>query len=200
PEQLPQHGTAGIAKMVDMMRSAGLDVSLELSGELDTVTPEVSLGIHRIVQESLTNTLRHAGPTPHAEVRVTRRDTDVLVDITDSGGVPLTPPTPGGHCNHATGGHRVSATIPDTATANGGIGTAGIRNGGNGNSGGTTKPALTVPSRIAPVPSRIPGSGLGLVGMRERIAVLGGSLTAGRNPHGGWTVRATIPLDRGIPD
>ncbi|MFE3187948.1 sensor histidine kinase [Nocardia sp. NPDC059240] len=186
PEQLPQHGTAGIAKMVDMMRSAGLDVSLELSGELDTVTPEVSLGIHRIVQESLTNTLRHAGAAPHAAVSVTRRDTDVLLDITDSGGVPVSaaaPTGPVGHCGHGSGSHRI-------VTADG-IGNAG--NGGNGNGGGPNKPAVTAPSRI-------PGSGLGLVGMRERIAVLGGALTAGRNPHGGWTVRATIPLDRTLPD
>ncbi|MFE5286508.1 sensor histidine kinase [Nocardia sp. NPDC056611] len=153
PEQLPQHGTAGIAKVADMMRSAGLDVSLELRGELDAVTPEVSLGIHRIVQESLTNTLRHAGSDPRAEVRVTRRDTDVLLEITDTGGAPLTTPPDSG-C------HIGSATAP-------------------------------------PMPAtRIPGSGLGLVGMRERIAVLGGTLTTGRNPHGGWTVRATIPLDR----
>lgn len=135
PEELPQHGTAGIAKVVQMMRDTGLDVALELAGELDTVSPEVSLGIHRIVQESLTNTLRHAGPDPRAEVRVARRDTDVLLEITDSG---------------STG----------------------------------------------PSPNVIPGSGLGLVGMRERIAVLGGTLTTGRNSNGGWAVRATIPLDR----
>ncbi|MGW2665484.1 sensor histidine kinase [Nocardia tengchongensis] len=152
PEQLPQHGTAGIAKVVDMMRSAGLEVTLELRGELDAVTPEVSLGIHRIVQESLTNTLRHAGPDPQADVRVTRRDTDVLLDITDTGCAPLAAPEPGG--------------CPSAAATR----------------------SLT--------PARIPGSGLGLVGMRERIAVLGGTLTAGRNPHGGWTVRATIPLER----
>ncbi|GAB0102764.1 sensor histidine kinase [Nocardia sp. JMUB6875] len=174
PEALPQHGTAGIAKVVDMMRSAGLDISLELSGELDTVTPEVSLGIHRIVQESLTNTLRHAGPDPRAVVTVTRRDTDVLLDITDSGGAPPAPTTPGSHCGHTTGGHRVV--------------------GAGGNSGAATT------SAPPPAPPRIPGSGLGLVGMRERIAVRGGTLTGGRNPHGGWTVRATIPLDRELTD
>ncbi|QLY27927.1 sensor histidine kinase [Nocardia huaxiensis] len=138
PEQLPQHGTAGIAGLVAMMRNAGLNVSLELTGEIDSLSPEVSLGIHRIVQESLTNTLRHAGSDSHADVRVTRRDTDVLVEVIDCGGA------------------------PDTRT---------------------------------PAPA-IPGSGLGLVGMRERMAVLGGTLTAGRNGKGGWAVRATIPLDR----
>ncbi|GAB4586456.1 sensor histidine kinase [Nocardia sp. IFM 10818] len=144
PEELPQHGTAGIAKLIDMMRSAGLQVSLELSGEIDAVTPEVSLGIHRIVQESLTNTLRHAGPDPRAEVRVARREEDILIEVADSG-APVA---------------RLGTTDP-------------------------------------PGPNnRIPGSGLGLVGMRERMAVLGGTLSTGRRPDGGWSVRATIPLRR----
>ncbi|WP_062996900.1 sensor histidine kinase [Nocardia mikamii] len=157
PEQLPQHGTAGLAKVVEMMRSAGLAVELELTGELDDVAPEVSLGMHRIVQESLTNTFRHAGPDPQAWVRVRRREADVLVEVLDRGdaGPPAT-------------GSTVAAKAPavdDTA----------LRNG-------------------------IAGSGLGLVGMRERIAVLGGTLEVGRRPEGGWRVCATIPLQRELPD
>ena len=46
----------------------------------------------------------------------------------------------------------------------------------------------------------IPGSGLGLVGMRERVAVLGGALEAGRRIEGGWQVRATIPLARELAE
>ncbi len=131
PAELPQYGTAGIAKLVDMMRKAGLTVELELTGELDQVGPEVSLGIHRIVQESLTNALRHAGPDAIARVRVERRDADVVVEIVDSGG-----------------------------------GTGGRFRQGTGN---------------------------GLVGMRERVAVLHGSLAAG--PYdGGWRVRAELPV------
>ncbi|WP_332838975.1 sensor histidine kinase [Nocardia bovistercoris] len=135
PDQLPQHGTAGLARVVEMMRGTGLAVELELTGELDTIAPEVSLGVHRIVQESLTNTLRHAGAHPKAWVRVQRRVTDVLVEVTDSGGVPVTVPA-----------------------------------------------------------GPIRGSGLGLVGMRERVAVLGGTLSAGRRHDGAWHVLATIPL------
>ncbi|MEU6562795.1 sensor histidine kinase [Nocardia nova] len=146
PEQLPQHGTAGLAKVVEMMRNAGLAVELELTGELDDVAPEVSLGMHRIVQESLTNTFRHAGPDPQAWVRVRRRDTDVLVEVLDRGLGPVDGP-----------------------------GTEAARNG-------------------------IAGSGLGLVGMRERIAVLGGTLEVGKRPEGGWRVCASIPLWREQPD
>ncbi|MEV6223543.1 histidine kinase [Nocardia fluminea] len=136
PELLPQHGSAGIAKLAQMMREAGLAVDLELTGELDDIAPEVSLGVHRIVQESLTNTLRHAGAEPKAVVRVHRREDDILVEVVDSGGVPA-----------------------------------------QGNPG-----------------AEIPGAGMGLVGMRERVAVLGGTLHAGRLDDGRWQVRADLPL------
>ncbi|MFD6396384.1 sensor histidine kinase [Nocardia sp. NPDC060249] len=136
PELLPQHGSAGIAKLAQMMREAGLAVDLELTGELDDIAPEVSLGVHRIVQESLTNTLRHAGAEPKAVVRVHRRDEDILVEVVDSGGVP---------------------------------------------------------ARVSPG-AEIPGAGMGLVGMRERVAVLGGTLHAGRLDDGRWQVRADLPL------
>ncbi|MFE1591591.1 sensor histidine kinase [Nocardia sp. NPDC058705] len=136
PEMLPQHGSAGIAKLAQMMREAGVAVDLELTGELDDIAPEVSLGVHRIVQESLTNTLRHAGAEPKAVVRVHRREEDILVEVTDSGGVPA----------------QVSAG------------------------------------------AEIPGTGMGLVGMRERVAVLGGTLHAGRLDDGRWQVRADLPL------
>ncbi|WP_067686580.1 sensor histidine kinase [Nocardia jejuensis] len=167
PDQLPQHGTAGIAKVVEMMRDTGLRVTLELSGELDTVSPEVSLGVHRIVQESLTNTLRHAGPDPCAEVRVWRGDADVLVEVIDTGspGALEDPP-------------RLLVTAPAGATAA---------------AGKARELAGPLPEGSS---TRIPGSGLGLVGMRERIAVLGGTLSVGRNVNGGWSVRATIPLHR----
>lgn len=138
PDQVPQHGTAGLAKVAQLMRDAGLAVDLELSGELDEVAPEVSLGVHRIVQEALTNTLRHAGAHPKAWVRVQRHTEDIEVEVTDSGGVPVR------------------------------------------------------------AQDRIQGSGLGLAGMRERMAVLGGKMEAGRTPDGAWRVRARIPL--AVPD
>jgi signal transduction histidine kinase len=131
PAEMPQHGTAGVAKVVDMMRDAGLRVELEMTGELDDIRPALSLGIHRVVQESLTNVLRHAGSSPRARVRVRRRDEDVLVEITDNG--------------------RGSSQFTQ-------------------------------------------GSGNGLVGMRERVAVLQGNLETGREPDGSWRVRAELPL------
>ncbi|WP_233434219.1 sensor histidine kinase [Nocardia yamanashiensis] len=214
PEQLPQHGTAGIAKVVEMMRNTGLQVSLELTGEIDTVSPEVSLGIHRIVQESLTNTLRHAGPTPSARVTVARRDTDVLVEIVDSRGL-ATEPTPNPEPRNGSGPRwHTPASLEATAGVPAGQAMPGARQsdipgppapartqgtgGGRGPAGSGCGPATSgsgAAGTLGPA-LRIPGSGLGLVGMRERIAVLGGTLSTGRNPQGGWSVRATIPLDR----
>ncbi|WP_185993213.1 sensor histidine kinase [Rhodococcus sp. KBS0724] len=130
-DAMPQHGSAGIAKVVEMMRATGLSVRLELTGELDDITPSVSLGIHRIVQESLTNVLRHGGSSPKARVTVRRTETSVLVEVIDRG----------------------------TATS-----------------------AFTG------------GSGNGLVGMRERVAVLQGTLETGRRPDGSWRVYAELPL------
>ncbi|MFI6865585.1 sensor histidine kinase [Nocardia sp. NPDC050406] len=194
PEQLPQHGTAGIAKVVELMRNAGLAVELELSGELDNVSPEVSLGVHRIVQESLTNTLRHAGPDAFARVRVCRRDNDILVEVTDSGGVPAATTI---HRDAAASGRVASATA---ATGRPGSATVATT-GGNGRLSSATPAAdksdHTVRTAAAAHATPIVGSGLGLVGMRERMVVLGGTLTAGRRPEGGWHVVATIPLSRG---
>ncbi len=172
PEQLPQHGTAGLARVVEMMRSAGLAVELELSGELDNIAPEVSLGVHRIVQESLTNTFRHAGVAPKAWVRVHRRDTDVLVEVIDLG--------------HSAAGTHTSGEI-----------TRPIRDGLATHKDSTVETSSAAPDIPGGQPSArngITGSGLGLVGMRERVAVLGGVLEAGRRPGGGWRVCATIPL------
>jgi signal transduction histidine kinase len=137
-DEVPLYGTAGLAKVVDMMSRAGLNVELEQTGNLDDIGPAISLGIHRLVQESLTNVLRHGGHAPKAKVVVVRREEDVLVEIVNTG------------------------TTPAEA-------------GGNS--------------------SAVEGTGNGLLGMRERVAVLQGSLEAGRVDDGQWRVRAELPLD-----
>ena len=71
------------------MRTAGLDVQLHIEGRLADIPPGVDLAAYRVLQEALTNTLRHAGRTTvQATVRV--KPDDVLVEVVDHG--PTTPP------------------------------------------------------------------------------------------------------------
>lgn len=132
----PQPGTVGLDELTERMRSVGLPVELDLIGDLETLPAGLALGVRRIIQESLTNVLRHAGPAVTAAVRVHREPDRVLIQVSDTG---RSEPAPNER------GYR-------------------------------------------------DGSGNGLLGMRERVAVLGGRISFGRELDGGWTVRAVLPL------
>jgi signal transduction histidine kinase len=80
----PQPGVAGLEALVDNMRDAGLDVELRIDGDMPTMRPGVELSVYRIVQEALTNALKHAGPA-HADVWVRYDDDEVLVGVSDDG-------------------------------------------------------------------------------------------------------------------
>jgi signal transduction histidine kinase len=73
-----------VPRLVDEMRAAGLDVTLDLDGN-GAVPDVVGVAAYRIVQESLTNVVRHAGAGAHARVRVTSRDGSVEVEVRDDG-------------------------------------------------------------------------------------------------------------------
>ncbi|WP_206784546.1 sensor histidine kinase [Amycolatopsis sp. MtRt-6] len=137
--RVPQPDAHAVAELADRMRTAGVPVELEL-GELGDLPAGVSLGIYRIVQESLTNTLKHAGRGATASVRVHRTGDLVEVLVSDDGA---------GHV-----------------------------------------PQLVPAARRDP---RLPG-GNGLIGMRERAHVYGGTLDVGPAPGGGWQVRAALPV------
>ncbi|MFF4013209.1 sensor histidine kinase [Streptomyces sp. NPDC001717] len=87
PGEAPQDPAAGvpdIAALIDRMRSAELDIRLETAGDLAAVPAPVSLAVHRIVQEALTNTVRHAAAS-RADVTVRLVDGRVEVSVTDDG-------------------------------------------------------------------------------------------------------------------
>jgi signal transduction histidine kinase len=128
----PQPGLERLEALVDGVRRAGVPVELAIDGDCSDVSPAVGLSAYRIVQEALTNTLKHAGPA-RAAVVVRRGAETMTVEVTDDG--------------------------------------AGVSAGAAKN-----------------------GSGHGLVGMRERAALLGGSLHAAPRPEGGFVVRANLPL------
>lgn len=129
----PQPTAGDLAALVEQWRDAGMDVELDLEDEPRELPAGIGLTVYRIVQEALTNVMKHAGPA-RAHVTV-RYDDAVHIEVTDDG---------------------------------------------RGN-----RPHDDVPS-----------SGQGLIGMRERVELFGGTLVIGARPGGGFRVRATIPLSR----
>jgi signal transduction histidine kinase len=134
-ELAPQPGLAAVEAveaLVDQVREAGLPVTLRVDGNPGPLDPGVALTLYRVVQEALTNVLKHAGPAT-AQVRIAHRGTALQLEVFDTGHGP----PPGGGA----------------------------------------------------------GVGHGLVSMRERVHLLGGTLRAGPRPGGGFRVYANIPTD-----
>ncbi len=131
-ERAPQPDAGQVADLVEQVRASGLDVELEVVGGERPLPPAIGLAAYRIVQESLTNVLKHAGPGARARVEV-RWDPDALrlgVDDDGRGAAAMVAPSPGGqglvgmaerarlHGGAVTsgprpgGGFRVRATLP----------------------------------------------------------------------------------------
>ncbi len=93
----PQPGIGDLAALADSVRGSGLPVHLVIDADHTRLSAAVSLSAYRIVQEALTNILKHAGPA-HAEVAVTCAGDAVTIEVTDDGsGRPASPAHPGGH-------------------------------------------------------------------------------------------------------
>ncbi|MEV5976696.1 histidine kinase [Streptomyces sp. NPDC052114] len=129
----PQPGLDRIPQLVGGVRDTGLDVTLTTSGRAAAVPSGMGLTAYRIVQEALTNTVKHASGAT-ATVTVDHTPDTLRIEITDTGG--------------------------------------------------------------APDPTASAGNGHGLIGLRERLSVYGGTLHTGPRPDGGYRVEALIPLDR----
>jgi signal transduction histidine kinase len=100
-ETAPRAPTAGLDRLDDLLaraRSAGLEVSAEVTGERRPLHAGTDLAAFRIVQESLTNVTRHAGPGPvTARVRIAYGEHEIVVEVEDDGrGAPLLDDRPGG--------------------------------------------------------------------------------------------------------
>jgi signal transduction histidine kinase len=149
PDTAPQPGLADLEALLDSARSGGLSVTAGVTGDAVPLPEGVDLSAYRILQEALSNAMRHA-PGSQVVVSVTYRGDYVALDIRNDAG------------------SRVTA-----ATA--------ARSPGTGDSGGRGDLAGT-------------GSGHGLIGMRERATMLGGSLHAGPREDGGFHVIAILPV------
>ncbi|MEV0125154.1 histidine kinase [Streptomyces sp. NPDC050703] len=98
-ERHPLPGIAQLAALADQMCTAGLPTRVEVHGGHTHMPATAQLTVYRLVQEALTNTLKHTSPGTHAKVRIRCSTETVTVDITDSGGPrpPLLGATPSGH-------------------------------------------------------------------------------------------------------
>jgi signal transduction histidine kinase len=131
-EYAPQPGLDQVDTLVAQVRAAGLEVAVSVEGEPRALPAALDLSAYRIVQEALTNTVKHAHAT-RADVALRFGETTLDVEVRDNGR---------GEAN------------------------------GSGN-----------------------GAGHGLIGMRERVNVFGGSLETGPAPGGGFAVAARFPLE-----
>jgi signal transduction histidine kinase len=92
----PQPGIGELPALVGSLRAAGLEVRLAIDGDHEALSSAVNVSAYRIVQEALTNVLKHAGPA-RAEVMVDCTDIAVTIEVTDDGpGNPAPPAGSGG--------------------------------------------------------------------------------------------------------
>jgi signal transduction histidine kinase len=119
----PTPGIRQLDELVGQARHAGLSVDLQVDSSLDGVPAAVDVAAYRIVQESLTNVMRHAGPRANAEVVITQdANGGLTVEVTDDGFGAAAGPTD-------TPGHGLAGMRERAATV-GGVLTAGPRVGG----------------------------------------------------------------------
>ena len=121
----PGDGAAGLDRLpalCDAVTAAGAPVRLEVAGEKVALPPAVDQAAYRILQESLTNVLRHAGPDATAAVRICYQPGDVTIMVADDG-------AGGAAGNDPGGGHGITG-MTERSAALGGELTAGPRRGG----------------------------------------------------------------------
>jgi signal transduction histidine kinase len=128
----PQPGLGDLDALVERVRGTGLTVSLERAGQPFEVSGAAGLTVYRIVQEALTNALKHAEDPASVEVCLDFEDPDISVRVHDDGGPPADARKAGAngngqrppHRNGSGGGHGV-AGMAERAAAFGGRLSAG---------------------------------------------------------------------------
>lgn len=94
PELLPQPGMEVLPALVDQVRAAGTAVRFDVHGEPFALPAGVDLSAYRIVQEALTNTLKHAGPDASVSVDVSYAPAGLTIEVVDDGAGPALPASP----------------------------------------------------------------------------------------------------------
>ena len=129
----PQPGLAELERLVERVRGTGLRVSLERHGRPFEITSAASLSVYRIVQEALTNVLKHAAEPTRVDIRLEFGDPDLVVRVTDDGRarVPAgTAANGSGHAGSHGPGHGLSGMAERTATFGGTLSARPSESGG----------------------------------------------------------------------
>jgi len=125
----PQPGLGELPALVERVRATGLDVSVRREGSPFEVSGAAGLTVYRVVQEALTNALKHADEPTCVEVRLAFADPDVAVRITDDGRARVTVPSSSPAAPVSEGGHGLTG-MAERAAAFGGTLRAGPAPGG----------------------------------------------------------------------
>jgi signal transduction histidine kinase len=151
----PAPGLSDLDRLVTRTASAGVEASVVRMGDVRELPASIDLSAYRIIQEALTNVVKHAQAS-RCDVLLDYGQDELRIEVTDSGaGVPA-----------------LAGAVP-------------VQVGGSG--GG---------HQAGPGPAWN-GGGHGIIGMRERVGLLGGSFSAGPLSGYGFRVSATIPLPHG---
>ncbi len=126
PPLSPQPGLGDLHALVERVRGTGLGVALECSGRPFPVSDAAGLTVYRIVQEALTNALKHAHEPASVQVQLEYRDPDVSVRVTDDGRTDVAVPVPGGPRDQADGNGRPHGNGRGGPGSAGGHGVAGM--------------------------------------------------------------------------
>jgi signal transduction histidine kinase len=145
----PQPGLADLDALLDSARSGGVSATVTRDGDPAPLPDGVDLSAYRIVQEALSNAMRHA-PGSHVQVHLAYRPDALALEVRND---------------------AVPPSSVDACTVDPGSGPVLIASG-----------------------IRAAGGGHGIIGMRERATMLGGSLDAGPTAEGGFRVTAVLPV------
>ncbi len=123
PELAPQPSLGDLDRLVSGCVKAGTPTELQISGDPVRLPPGIELAAFRIVQEALTNVLKHGGPNASARVELAYEPTHIQVSVLDTGRGAVVKPAPGGSGNGLIG-------MRERVDAYGGEVSAGPRAGG----------------------------------------------------------------------
>jgi len=191
----PAPGLADLDRLLSRTAGAGVQVEVIRRGDVRELPASIDLSAYRIVQETLTNVVKHA-QTSSCRVLIGYWDDELIIEVTDNGAGLQVPALAGA-------GVQVPALAGAGVGAGAGTGMGGSLTAHHGPLAVDRRSlARLVFSADGAAPARglsnaPPGGGHGIIGMRERVSLLGGEFSAGPLPGYGFRVSARIPLPPG---